>query len=186
MSRNYAVLKKSRSDAVVGSGCYADLVRRLFQHPAVVAVVSQGATHNCEAIAAELAASGKRVIIVLVEMLLRMEQVSVPHQSDYVPAPIGNVWFWPAPDAPIALIQTRVPAAATEWLESLRVNFDAVLLDCPAQRAASGSSEIAATADCAVLAVEAGMTTKGQVRRDCKVLLSNGVKLVGSILIRRR
>jgi hypothetical protein len=186
MSRNYAVLKKSGSDAVVVRGCYADLIRRLFQNPAAVAIVSQGATRSCEAIAAELAASGKRVIIVLVDRLLRMEHVSVPHQSDHVSGPIGNVWFWPAPDASIALVQPRVPVAATKCLESLRLNFDAVLLDCPAPRAASGSSEIAAIADCAVLAVEAGVTTKGQVQSDCQLLLANGVKLVGSILIQQR
>jgi hypothetical protein len=186
MSRNYAVLKKSGSDAVVVGGNYADLIRRFFQNPAAVAIVSRNASHICEGIATELAASGRRVIIVLVDTLLRMEQISIPHQSDYVPGPVGNVWLWPAPDAPIALVQPRVPATAINCLESLRINFDAVLLDCPAPLGMSGPSEIASMADCAVLAVEAGLTTKGQVRSDCQVLLSNGVKLVGSILIQRR
>jgi len=46
--------------------------------------------------------------------------------------------------------------------------------------------EIAAMADSAVLAAEAGVTTKLQVRQDCQLLQSKGVQLAGAILTRRR
>ena len=186
MSRNYAILEKSGSEAVAPAGCYSELIRRLFQTPAAVAIVSHGAAHICEDIAAELAAGGKRVIIVPVDTLLRMSSVPVPHQPDYVPGRIENVWLWPAPaGARIGFFKSRVPADAIKWLESLRLSFDAVLLDCPAPETASGSAEIAAMADSAVLAVEAG-ATRQQVQRDQQALQSKGVKLAGTILIRRR
>lgn len=187
MSRNYAILEKSGSTAAVPAGCYSELIRCLFRTPAAVAIVSRGAALICEDIAAELAAGGKRVVIVPVDALLRMSNVPVPHQADYLPGRIENVWHWPVPaHVRIGFSKSRVPADTIHWLESLRLNFDAVLLDCPALETAPDSAEIAAMADAAVLAVETGVTTKLQVRRDQQALEAKGVKLAGSILIGRR
>jgi hypothetical protein len=187
MSRNYAVLEKSGSQLLAPAGRYSDLIARFFQTPAAVAIVSRGDARICEDIAAELAAAGKRVIIVPVNALLRMNPVPVPHQPDYVPGRNENVWLWPSPaGANISFFKSRVDLDPVQWLESLRLNFAAVLLDCPAPGTTPGSAEIAAMADAAVLAAEAGVTTKLQVRQDCQLLQSKGVKLAGTILTRRR
>jgi hypothetical protein len=187
MSRNYAILEKSGSEAVTPAGVYSDLIRRFFQTPAAVAIVNHGDPHVCEDLAAELAAAGKRVVIVLVKTLLRMKQVPVPHEPDYVPGGTENVWLWPAPAGNhISFFKSRGRSEPEKWLEALRLNFDAVVMDCPAPGAVPGSAEIAAMADSAILAAVSGVTTKLQVRQDCQLLASKGVKLAGSILTGRR
>jgi hypothetical protein len=204
MSRNYAVLERAGLEAplppraapapvdiVTPRGEYLELIRRLFRTPAAVAIVGsgskRGAADLCEGIAAELAASGNRVVVVPVAALLRMNPVPVPGETAYAPGPAPNIWLWPAPaGAQLEFFKPHVPADALPWLDSLRRNFDSVLLDCPAPETAPGAAEIAAMADAAVLAVEAGLTTKLQVRRDHRTLQSKGVKLAGAILIRRR
>ena len=82
---------------------------------------------------------------------------------------------------------SRGPAAsAAEWLDSLRLVFDSVLLDCPATETAPAAAQLAAMADAAMLVVEAGRTTRQQIQRDQRALQLRGVKLMGCILMRRR
>jgi hypothetical protein len=134
MSRIYAVLEKAGIEPVPGAtvaprGAYLELIRRLFQTAAAVAIVGtgsgQGAAGVCEGIAAELAASGNRVVVVPVDTLLRMNPVPVPGETAYAPGPAQNVWFWPAPSgAPIEFFKSRVPVGTHNWLDSLRLNLN--------------------------------------------------------------
>jgi Mrp family chromosome partitioning ATPase len=70
------------------------------------------------------------------------------------------------------------------WLDGLRRDYDAVILDCPAVEASQGVVPIAASAKAAVLAVDASRTPKHQILLDQRRLQSGGVKLAGCILIK--
>jgi hypothetical protein len=173
-----------------GSGEYLDLVRRLFQSHSVVAVLDSGSRRRgreaCRGIAVELAAARKRVVIVQVDELLRMRQS--PDVTRCSPGPAANVSLWPsAAGAPVEFFQSPPPPRpAGDWLDWLRRNFDAVVLDCPPAGAGPATAEIAAMADSALLVVEAGRTTKQQIQRDQRTLRLRGVKLAGCILMLRR
>jgi hypothetical protein len=196
MSKNALILEKATSkppsllEAVPHSGEYLDLVRSLFQGHSVVAVVDGGsgsrAPEACRGIAAELAASGNRVVIVQVASLLRMSQF--PDVTACLPGRVPNVSLWPGTaGAPVEFFQSPAPEpSAGNWLASLRRNFDSVLLDCPPVETAPAAAAIAAMADAAVLVVEACRTTKQQIQRDQQALQLRGVQLAGCILMRRR
>src|ERR1035441_5840307 len=103
MSKNALILEKVASkppallEAVPSSGEYSDLIRSLFQGRSVVAVVDSGsgsrAPEACRGIAAELAASGNRAVIVRVASLLRMSQL--PDATACLPGRAPNVFLWP-------------------------------------------------------------------------------------------
>jgi hypothetical protein len=196
MSKNALILEKATSkppsllEAVPRSGEYLDLVRSLFQGHSVLAVVDSGsgsrAPEACRGIAAELAASGNRVVIVQVASLLRMNQF--PDATACLPGRVPNVSLWPGTaGAPVEFFQSPAPEpSAGNWLASLRRNFDSVLLDCPPVETAPAAAAITAMADATVLVIEACRTTKQQIQRDQQALQLRGVKLAGCILMRRR
>src|ERR1019366_3170183 len=196
MSKNALILEKSTSpspallESLPSSGEYLDLIRTLFQSRAVVAVMDSGsgarAPEACRGIAAELAASGNRVVIVQVASLLRMSQF--PDARACLPGRAPNVSLWPGTaGAPVEFFQSPPPEpSAGNWLSSLRRNFDAVLLDCPPVETAPAAAAIAAMADAAILVVEACRTTKQQIQSDQQALQLRDVKLAGCILMRRR
>lgn len=203
MSKNFAVLPKPPSDLAIPSrgtqlvseaGTYGELIRRLFAGPSAVAIIGSdsglGAGNVCDGIAAELGASGKRVVIVAVDKLLRMNPTPVPDEavfrSENKPNAAANVWIWPEPAGQrIEFFKSRESAGGGPWLASLRRHFDSVLLDCPALEAA-GATEVAAMADAAVLVVESGRTAKQKILLDQRALQSGGVKLAGCVVIARR
>jgi hypothetical protein len=166
------------------------LILRLFLSHSVVAVVDAGpgprGREACRGIAAELAASSKRVVIVQVDALLRMNQF--PDATASVPGHVPNVSLWPPTSgATVEFFQSPAPVpSAGNWLGSLRGEFDSVLLDCPSVETAPATATIAAMADAAVLVVEAGRTARQQIQRDQHALQLRGVKLAGCILMRRR
>jgi hypothetical protein len=186
MSRNSLILEKAASEhtapalleAVPCASEYLDLIRRLFQAHSVVAVIGSGpvsrAPEACRGIAAELAASGNRVVIVHVEALLRTSQS--PDATACRPGHAPNVSLWPSTSgATVEFFQSPAPApAAGGWL------------DCPSVDTAPAAGTIAAMADGAVLVVEAGHTTKQQIQSDQQALQLRGVRLAGCILMRRR
>ena len=196
MSKNALILEKSTSpspallESLPSSGEYLDLIRTLFQSRAVVAVVDSGsgarAPEACRGIAAELAASGNRVVIVEVASLLRMSQI--PDATACLPGRAPNVSLWPGTaGAPVEFFQSPASAPSDgNWLASLRRDFDAVLLDCPPVETAPAAAAIAAMADAAVLVIEACRTPKQQIQRDQQALQLRGVQLAGCILMRRR
>jgi Mrp family chromosome partitioning ATPase len=205
MSKNALVLERTESAASLAthppsfgefpcSGEYLDLIRRLFQSHSVVAVVDSGGGSRgpeaCRGIAAELAASGNRVVIVRVDALLRTSQL--PDATACAPGPTPGISLWPSTvGAPVEFFPSSAPLPATgAWLGSLRRTFEAVLLDCPhletAPAATAAVASIAAMADAAVLVIEAGRTTKQQIQRDQQQLQFRGVPLAGCILMRRR
>jgi hypothetical protein len=219
MSRNFAVLGKSVSamPAPIKGGAeraaldpaqavpipqFPELIRRLFRDCSAVAIVGSGfdgVGGVCVAIAAELAASAKRTVIVPVERLVNVGPGALSAENAPVPGSVPNVWHWPCPpDRQIEFFKSQTPVKidAENWLDSLRHSFDHVLLSCPPLEAenpepqkmlaADGIAEIAAAADAAVLVVEAGRTPRHQIQRDQSRLQSRGVKLAGCILIRRR
>jgi hypothetical protein len=218
MSRNFAVLGKSNlampparyataaETAAPGPGVYAELIRKVFDESSVVAVVGSGgadAAAVCDGIAAEVAASsGKRVVVVAADRLMDIGSNSLPDTNPDKPAPesgfisgtIDNVWHWPAPSAhqlrffkPPAH-ERPGPPDSDKWLDPLRRNFDSVLLSCRALEPEESEpvTGIAAAAEMAVLVVEAGRSTKKQILRDQRALQSRGVKLAGCVLVHRK
>jgi Mrp family chromosome partitioning ATPase len=202
MSKNALVLERTASTslsarpeiarAIPHAGEYLQLIRRHFQTRSVVAIVAVGSAEGtgdvCDNLAAELAASDTRVVIASVEALLRTNSMSTPEESGCTPGRSPNVWLWPSVAAgQMEFFKPRSPADPTgRWLDSLRLTFDAVLLDCPSTERVPAGAEFAAMADAAVLVVEAKRTTKQQIRSDQYALQLKGVKLAGCILVGRR
>jgi hypothetical protein len=226
MSRHFAVLGKSNlaasavmpgaeqpAEAPAPRASYVELIRRVFHGCSVVAVVGCGiddAAEVCEDIAAELAASGKRVVVVSAGKLLNPGEYSLPDtnpavptaESGFVPGAAPNVWHWPAPAQQLRFFRSpTVPRQGRpdpdKWLNLLRQSFDSVLFSCPALEPApdpesrkpgpeTGITDIAAAADMAVLVVEAGRTTRQRILHDQRALQSRGARLAGCILVRRK
>jgi hypothetical protein len=220
MSRNFAVLGKAGAAAASAKASaervpfergraaadpipqYSELIRRLFQDGSVAAVVGSGfdgVIGICDSIAAELAASGKRTVVVHTGRLVRMSPAELGAETTIVPGSATNIWHWPSPpDRQIEFFRSHYPVKIDtgKWLDFLRRNFDCVLLGCQPLELqnqelqelveANGITEIASAADAAVLAVEAGQTARRQIQRDQRALQSRGVRLAGCILIRKR
>ena len=213
MSRNFAVLSKALPTALHPeleppaapahpsappsdmAGEFAAVIRLLFAAPAAVAIVGasdseEGAYRIARGLAEELAVSGKRVVVVPVKNLLRMNPINIPDPADFVPAGTPHVWLWPAPvSQKIEFFRPaevpRETGAAGNWLDALRRHFDAVVLDCPSVEGAPGVTEVAAMADAAVLAVRAGRTSTEQLRHSQQALQLRGARVVGCILIQQ-
>jgi Mrp family chromosome partitioning ATPase len=203
MSKNALIFERTASGApftvrpevaeeVPCSRQYSELIRRQFHTRSAVAIMAvgsdQGTGDVCPNIAAELAASGNRVVIVSIPAVLRMNPVATLEETDCMPGRTPNVWLWPSTvRGQVEFFKSRRPADPTgNWLDSLRSNFDSILMDCPAMEIAPTVAELAALADAAILVVEAGRTTKKKIRRDKRALQSRGVKLAGCVLIQRR
>jgi len=112
----------------------------------------------------------------------------IPDLTACAPGQAPNVFRWPCTvSAPVEFFPS--PASrplTTDWLGSLRRDSDAVLLECPSLAIAVDVATIAAMAEAAVLVVDAGRTTKQQIRLDQQALKLRGVKLAGCILMKRR
>ena len=200
MTRTFAVLDNtppvSSNDSAGAQSAvrnceYAELIQRFFQGPAVVAIIGAGlgneVTGVCEGIASELSRLGKRVVLVSVHALLQANSVAPCDEATLMPGIGRNVWQWPSPvGQKIEPVKPRTPAAAENWLDSLRHDFDSILLDCPALESAPGGVAIAAMAEAAVLGVDAARTSKHQILLDQRVLRLSGVKLAGCILIKAK
>ena len=201
MSKNFAVLGKSaegtspvsKPEFAAGRPAtqlceFTELIVRLFNGSSVVAIIGTGSSDGnadvCESIAAELSSLGGRVVLVSVQRLLPMNPITLPDEKTFMPGPARNVWLWPSPlGQQIEFFKPPRFAGAENWLDTLRGNFDSVILDCPSIETAPLSAAIAARADAAVLAVEAGQTSKNHIVRDQRTLQLSGVRLAGCILI---
>lgn len=196
MSRHFAVLGKTPpmssedsagAPSAVGPCEYTELIQRLFQRPAVVAIVgtgfSSGVTGICQGIASELSRLNKRVVLVSVSSLLQANPLALSNETSSLPELGHNVWLWPSPAGqPIEFFKARNPIAAKNWLDSLRQNFESILLDCPPLESSPRGAAIAAMAEAAVLVVDAARTSKHRILLDQRVLQLSGVKLAGCIL----
>jgi hypothetical protein len=182
------------SQPSLGQNTYAELIQRLFvNRPAVVAFIGAGPRAGvsgiCEEIASELASLGKRVVLVSVQALLQSSPIALPDETTFTPGPARpgstqTYWLWPSlMGQQVEFFKSRMSAIPEKWLDSLRRNFDSVLLDCPAVETMPGGAAIGAMADAAVLVVEAAQTSKHQILRDERALQLSGVKLAGCILI---
>ena len=198
MSRNAVLLEKAETRAampaprhsVPHSGDYGALIRRLYRPHSAFAVVGIGAGARsgeaCQGIAAELAASGKRIVVVSVDALLQAG--SVPPMAATSPGKVPNVCHWPSTMGVTVdfFHPTADPGPGTGWLALLCRDFDAVLLDCPSPECAPGCSDVAALADFAILVIESGVTARQAIQRAQHKLESSGVQLAGCILMQRR
>jgi Mrp family chromosome partitioning ATPase len=200
MSKNFAVLSKTPPGSSIASFWtrlpgrpreYTELIQYLFHGSSVVALIGTGAgdafSAVCDGIAYELSSQGKRVVLVSVPRLIAMKPSPPPPETDLTQEPVRTVSVWPSFIGPRGEVPES-PNTAVEgsWLDALRRNFDSVLLACPSLEATPEGAAIACKADAAVLAVEAGRTSKDRVLRDQQTLQSRGVSLAGCILINAR
>lgn len=163
---------------------YGALIQRLFQGRNVVAIMgassSEGVAAICEEVASELADLGRRVVVVSVQTLLHSSPLAVPNESTFTQGRALNVWHWPSfAGQQVEFFKSH--AGPDNWLDSLRRNFDSVLLDC-APLDTPGSASIAALAEATVLVVEAAKTPKRELIRTQRALQLSFVKLAGCIL----
>ncbi len=197
MSRNALILNKRASEAAGAgqlrsasrSGRYVELTRRVFRGHSVLAVVGANpGCHSgevCQWIADDLAGSGYRVVIVDVDSLLQAN--SVPDPQAYTPGRTPNICTWPPAADRVEFFASQSDAlAGSDWLASLRRDFDAVLLDFRVIPASARATALARLADTAVLITEAGSTTRQQVRRAQRELELQSIHLAGCILMQRR
>jgi hypothetical protein len=174
-------------------GKYTDLIRQLFHRRAAVAIIGsdlgygeRDASPIVEDLASELSITGKRVLVVVVRRLLRMNPIIVPGEPDLMPGDTPHVWIWPASIGhKIEFSKSRDACHPGNWLDSLRRAFDAVLLDCPCVEAMPGVTEVASMADAALLVVEAGHTLRKQLLENQQALQLRGALIAGCILMRR-
>ena len=199
MSRHFIVLGKAAAEQSLEaphasestpSRGYAELIRRLFQSPAAVAVVGaipgEDVSGICADLAKELATSGRRVLVASVEKLLRMRPIPVPDPAEFLPGEIPNVWSWrTSPPPELEIFRSQVPPEG-KWLDTLRRSFDSVVLDCSAVSAESEAAEVAALADAAVLIVEAGRTDKQRIKDLQQTLELRGARVAGIVLVVQR
>jgi len=172
---------------------YSDLIRQLFNTPAVLAVFGAGTgdqvRDTCTGIASELAGMGKRTVVVCVQALLDpMPTVGSTEDNLLTAEPVDSdgmqkYWLWPPRGGHRAeSFGFRRPGKPEAWVDSLRRNFDAVLLDCQSVETTPGGVAVGTLADSAVLVVEAARTPKTQILRDKRALQLTGIKLAGCIL----
>jgi hypothetical protein len=193
MSRNFVVLGKAAPNHKIEPNTgvspqgktpapatrYRELIARLFGSHTVLAIVGSPG-QVAHGIAAELASSGERVVVVAVGRLLEMDAVTIPNESDFALGDAPNVWTWPCLEGQkLDFFKFREVSASGNWLDALRRNFDAVILDC------LDVSEIAVMADAVVLVTEAGKTARKQVLQHRESLQLRGTEVAGLILVRR-
>jgi Mrp family chromosome partitioning ATPase len=200
MSKNFAVLGKIAAQSTfpvppepgqptTNPVEYAELIRRLFHSPTAVAVVgadpAETVSEICLSIAAQLAASNRRVLVVSVEMILRANPISVPDIAGFTPA-APNVWTWQSSAGPkLEIFKSEVSTEAI-WLSALRPKFDFILLDCSSVQVEAEVAQVAAVADATVLVVHESYTEKLRIRSVQRALQFSGATLAGSILVRQR
>jgi Mrp family chromosome partitioning ATPase len=203
MSRLFAALGKGSVEALTPQtateapsaadarpGDYSELVRRLFNRPSAIAVTASGVhgvqTGVCEGIAAELAAAGKQVVVVPVDRLLLTNPIRVIDDLSVLPVVSPNIWVWPSIAQQFEVFDQPPAPSGENWLARLRQSFHAILLDCPPIDSMPGVLELSAMADATLLVVEAGRTTRQQIRKDQLALQSKGATLAGCILVQGR
>ena len=201
MNRDYTVLGNGRVDpavhqqelqaapsALARPGKYSELLTTLFQHPSAVAVTACGADIDqsgiCEGIASELAASGKKVVVVPVDRLLLANPIRVIDDISLLPGATPNVWVWPSIAQQLEVFSPRALVEGENWLIRLRRGFHTVILDCPPLESAPEVCEFSAIVDSTLLVIEAERTTKQQIQKDQHVLRTRGINLAGCILVR--
>lgn len=174
------------------TGEYTDVIRQLFNRRAAVAIIGsdigygeRDASPIVENLASELSITGRRVLVVVVRRLLRMNPIIIPGEPDLMPGDTPHVWIWPASLGHRIEFSKSRDAHAGNWLDSLRRTFDAVLLDCPGVEGTPGVTEVASMADAAVLVVQGGRTSRKQLLQDQQALQLRGALVAGCILIRR-
>src|ERR1700729_1164088 len=105
MSRNFVVLGKaapnhkiepttgvsSQEKTPAPADSYRELIARLFRSHTVLAIVGS-VGRVAQGLAAELASSGERVVVVAVRRLLEMDAVTIPNESDFALGDTPNVW----------------------------------------------------------------------------------------------
>jgi hypothetical protein len=180
---------------LANSGDYSALIHLLFHAPSAVAIIGsnpgadgsgKGISGIAADVAAELGSAGKRVVVVPVATLLRMNPITVPDETSFTRGNAPHVWIWPeSAGLRIEFFKPEADSGRGNWLQSLRRHFDSVILDCPRVSGTPGVTEVAAMADAAVIAVEAGRTSKQQIREEQAALQIRGARVVGCILIER-
>jgi Mrp family chromosome partitioning ATPase len=198
MSRQFAVLGKLQAEAGYLPDSplsptiseYKTLIETLFRDRADVAIIGAGyglgVSKVCSEIASELSRLGKRTVLVSVSDVLHLDSANFSEVSAVAPSSGRSYWLWPPPARPHSDFSLLRPLSSggRSWLDGLRRDYDAVILDCPTVEASQGVVSIVASAKAAVLAVDASRTPKHQILLDQRRLQSSGVKLAGCILIK--
>jgi Mrp family chromosome partitioning ATPase len=171
----------------------------------------EGVSHVAQLFAVELARhTGRRTLIIAAERLrgLRVQDyLSMPdncHRTN-----IENVWMLPAKkrvvkngsngegngngngNGTVGLMPVRIERPEAELngldpIDSLRVSFDNILIDCPPLKDSSDAAVLASSADGVVVVAEAGRTRRAEIVNAQRTINVSGGKLLGFVLNKRR
>lgn len=170
---------------------------------------AEGVSHVAQLFAVELARhTGRRTLIIDAERL-RTLQV-----QDYLEMPqnchrtnIENVWVLPAKKngrkngngngahthqdemsvlLPMAINRSDNDLSNIDPVDSLRVSFDNILIDCRPLKSSSEAAVLASSADGVVVVVEAGHTRREEIMNAQRTVEVAGGKLLGFVLNKRR
>jgi len=170
---------------------------------------AEGVSHVAQLFAVELARhTGRRTLIIDAERL-RSLQV-----QDYLQMPenchrtnIENVWVLPAKNGkrrngngkaanlqedetsvllPMAINRSDNDLSNIDPVDSLRVSFDNILIDCRPLKSSSEGAVLASSADGVVVVVEAGRTRRDEIMNAQRTVEVAGGKLLGFVLNKRR
>lgn len=164
----------------------------------------EGVSHVSQLFAVELARhTGRRTLIIAAERLasLRIEDyLAMPgncHRTN-----IENVWMLPAKKrAPrnggtanensngtsvLAPVHIDRDLGELNPVDSLRVSFDNILIDCPPLKNSSDAAVLASAVDGVVVVVEAGRTRRAEILNAQRTITVSGGKLLGFVLNKRR
>ena len=165
----------------------------------------EGVTHVAQLFAAELARhTGRRTLIIAAERLaaLRIEDyLAMPGNCH--PTNIENIWILPAKKrvsengyhgsrengngtSVLAPVHVDADLGDLNPVDSLRVSFDNILIDCPPLKSSSDAAVLASSADGVVVVVEAGRTRRAEILNAQRTISVSGGKLLGFVLNKRR
>jgi Mrp family chromosome partitioning ATPase len=172
---------------------HEELIGRIFTGPEqkqVVAFIStlrgEGVTHVCRSVAAELAATHQRTVVVVDGWALAQKEDADDLGSLHAQPLMGSseVWVWPeAKSGPQPyLAQDRIPYEFNLVLDQLRREYDFVLLDCPAVQFGRSGIAVAAKAQKAILVVQEGRASRRTVAAAQRSLEIRGALLAGCVL----
>jgi Mrp family chromosome partitioning ATPase len=161
---------------------------------------SEGVSHVAQLFAVELARhTCRRTLIIDADRLRSLRA------DDYMGMPqnchrtnIENVWMLPAKkpsqvngngekgNVLLPMPVTRLEEQVSNPVDSLRVNFDNILIDCRPLKYSSDAAVLAANADGVVVVVEAGRTRHEEILNAQRTIEVAGGKLLGFVLNKRK
>ncbi len=171
---------------------FSELIRVVFERPgeALGSAVQFAAPHPgcgvsyiCSSIAAELAASGAKVLLADAQAILAIAHRDGVHAVALCErVEPGRVWVLGSRQIEHAgLSSSRVLSSPAAVLELLRHEFSHIVIDAPALSVSDDALTLSATVLGTVFVAASARTEKRQIVEACRTFTSLGAKVFGSV-----